>query len=283
MQESNLDTIICKNQTHPHPHGTISGDDHLTPTSTELQKVLEADGQTFAGELSMSPAFKGLDESQDHVNGTSTKLLSEFASGPALQHSESSGNRADRKVRGWLESVLDRHDVVADEEEWRRYMRIFLDEIHILYPILHPPTVWEIFNELWEYSALWSMANSAEREHKRMSVALVCFCLALGRCSVSTRMTDADGAHSAGWSLYSVGMSLMQDTMEMSNTAATSLLTLQILLIRVRPATILDRDHCELRNTNCDLGAVLVPLGCNSASNSPFSRRCFKRTYCWYA
>jgi hypothetical protein len=112
-------------------------------------------------------------------------------------------------------------------------LNIFLEEVHILYPILHPPTLWDIFDGMWENSVLWNMTNPAEREHKRLSVALVCFCLALGRCSVPTRMTDASGVRSAGWSLYSVGVSLMQDAMGLSNTAAKSLLTLQLLLLRV--------------------------------------------------
>ncbi|KAH8688468.1 fungal-specific transcription factor domain-containing protein [Ilyonectria robusta] len=204
-----------------------------TPRSTELENVLEADGQTFAGEISMSPAFQDVDEGLGHAVNSTSKSIPKIPSGQSFSNPATSGDKGSRKVRGWLESVLNQHGVVANEEEWRRYLAIFMDEIHILYPILHRPTVWETFNELWEYSALWSMSNSADREQKRMSVALICFCLALGRCSVSTRMTDANGVHSAGWSLYSVGLALMQDTMEMSNNAAKSLVTMQILLLRV--------------------------------------------------
>lgn len=219
---------------HSHAHGGLPGEDFPTPRSTELENVLEADGQTFAGEISMSPAFQDVDEGLGHAVNSTSKSIPKIPSGQSFSNPATSGDKGSRKVRGWLESVLNQHGVVANEEEWRRYLAIFMDEIHILYPILHRPTVWETFNELWEYSALWSMSNSADREQKRMSVALICFCLALGRCSVSTRMTDANGVHSAGWSLYSVGLALMQDTMEMSNNAAKSLVTMQILLLRVR-------------------------------------------------
>lgn len=78
------------------------------------------------------------------------------------------------------------------------------------------------------------MADSTEGEEKRLSVALVCFCLALGRCCVSTRMRDATGVHSSGWSICSVGMDLMQDSDRISKTGATSLLGMQILVLRVR-------------------------------------------------
>ncbi|KAH7133763.1 fungal-specific transcription factor domain-containing protein [Dactylonectria macrodidyma] len=226
MQSPIQDAAKYRAPHHPHAHGGMPGEDFPTPKSTELDSVLEVDGQTFAGEISMSPAFQDVDEGP--VNAASKSLPNIPAGPPAAP-----GDKGSRKVRGWLESVLNQHGVVANEEEWRRYLAIFMDEIHILYPILHRPTVWATFDELWEYSALWSMSNSADREQKRMSVALVCFCLALGRCSVSTRMTDANGVHSAGWSLYSVGLALMQDTMEMSNAAAKSLVTLQILVLRV--------------------------------------------------
>lgn len=223
------ESIIGKSQNHVHAHSVMT-DDHSTPGAAELQDVLESDGQTFAGEISMTPTFNANDvvNVPDGVDG----IEPGFSSVSPLQHTNPVGDKP-RKVRAWLEAVLDQHGVVANEVEWRRYMHIFLDEIHVLYPILHPPTIWDTFNEIWEYSALWSLTSAAEREHKRMSVALVCFCLALGRCSVSTRMTDANGVHSAGWTLYSVGISLMHDTVEMSNTASKSLLTLQILVVRV--------------------------------------------------
>ncbi|KAH7022046.1 fungal-specific transcription factor domain-containing protein [Ilyonectria destructans] len=233
MQSPIQDSTKYQPPLHSHAHGGLTGEDFPTPRSTELENVLEVDGQTFAGEISMSPAFQDVDEGLSRAVNPTSKSIPNIPPGQSLSNPARSGDKGSRKVRGWLESVLNQHGVVANEEEWRRYLAIFIDEIHILYPILHRPTVWETFNELWEYSALWSMSNSADREQKRMSVALICFCLALGRCSVSTRMTDANGVHSAGWSLYSVGLALMQDTMEMSNTAAKSLVTLQILLLRV--------------------------------------------------
>lgn len=213
----------------------IRDDDAASPDTTRLQRVLETNGQSFMGEFSLSPGFDGPDKAKG-ISGYSspdaTLVPHEFGS-LDLGMPASNRDRSSRKVRGWFESVLEEHGVVADEAEWRKYMHLFFDEIHVLYPILHPPSVWEVFEQLWEYSALWSMADVAERARKRRSAALVCFCLALGRCCVSTRMTDSTGVHSSGWSLYSVGVSLIDDSSKTGSTAATSLLSLQLLLLKV--------------------------------------------------
>lgn len=201
-------------------------DDHRTPDSLALQNVLEPDGQTFAGEASLNSSARSV---QDTSSGSVTSSapfrpnspLSERAPGPT------------GKIRGWLERIFSQHGLYADQVEWRRYLRVFFDEVYILYPFVHPNAVWQTFDEMWEYSALWIMSDTTEREQKRMAVALVCFCLAIGRCNVSTRMEDADGVQSAGWTLYSAGMSLIQDTPEPCNTSAASLLGFQISLVRV--------------------------------------------------
>ncbi|EGY16161.1 uncharacterized protein VDAG_07325 [Verticillium dahliae VdLs.17] len=178
---------------------------NMIPTSN-FDAMLYKNGQTFAGEISMSPGLQGMEDDMDRMAADSSGMMAEYPS----RSPNPAGDSSPRKIRAWLEAILDQHGVVADEEAWRRYLHVFLEEIHILYPILHAPTLWETFNEMWEYSALWPLTSSAEREQKRMAVAL-----------------------SAGWTLYSVGMSLLQDSTEMSNTAAKSLLTLQMLLIRV--------------------------------------------------
>ncbi|PNH48186.1 hypothetical protein VD0004_g316 [Verticillium dahliae] len=231
---ANFDAMLYKSQSHHTKGHSAAGEDHQISSTTDLSNVMEPDGQTFAGEISMSPGLQGMEDDMDRMAADSSGMMAEYPS----RSPNPAGDSSPRKIRAWLEAILDQHGVVADEEAWRRYLHVFLEEIHILYPILHAPTLWETFNEMWEYSALWPLTSSAEREQKRMAVALVCFCLALGRCSVSSRVTDANGVQSAGWTLYSVGMSLLQDSTEMSNTAAKSLLTLQMLLIRSRPEKI---------------------------------------------
>lgn len=232
MQQSAENTIEpthARNRRESAVLGPGHENDSRSPASTQLQRVLESDGQSFMGELSMTSALVEVDgslseESADNIIKVAVDL-------PRDRHS--GNNKSSRKVRGWLENILERYGVVADEHKWRRYMELFFEEIHVLYPVLHLPSVWDTFNGLWEYGALWSMADSTEREEKRLSVALVCFCLALGRCCVSTRMADATGVHSSGWSICSVGMELIEASERSSKTSATSLLGLQILVLRV--------------------------------------------------
>lgn len=216
-----------RRESGPSGHGHGRGSESPSPACAQLQKVMEPDGQSFMGELSMT---SNLIEAEGSGEESSDNIIKLAVNLPWDRPSRR--NKSSRKVRGWLESVLQRYGVVADEEDWREYMELFFEEIHILYPILHPPAVWHTFNGLWEYGALWPMTDSVEREEKRLSVALVCICLALGRCCVSTRMTDATGVHSSGWSLCSVTMELIQDSERIGKRATTSLLNMQIQLLR---------------------------------------------------
>ncbi|KAL1856377.1 hypothetical protein Daus18300_010749 [Diaporthe australafricana] len=151
------------------PLGPVHENDSQSPASAQLQRVLEPDGQSFMGELSMTSALAEVDGSlSEESTGNIIKIAVDL---PRDKYPGS--NKPTRKVRGWLENILERYGVVADEDEWRRYMELFFEEIHVLYPVLHPPTVWETFNGLWEYGALWPMADSSEREEKRLSVALI--------------------------------------------------------------------------------------------------------------
>lgn len=230
----------------PHRRSSMSPEDHPTPDSTILQSVLEneAGGPTFAGEATMSPGFKdALDpQTTSPVTGSLHHRPHHHSSIPTFSRPDPliPVNDADapsagrRKLRGWLEKIFAEHGLVADEAEWRRYLHVFLEEIHVLYPFLHPPALWQAFEEMWEYSALWIMSDTVEREQKQMSVALVCFCLALGRCSVSTRMEDLDGVHSAGWTMYSAGMSLVHhEAGDGGSAPATMLLAFQTSIARV--------------------------------------------------
>ncbi|KAK7420785.1 hypothetical protein QQX98_002589 [Neonectria punicea] len=210
------------------PPTRISVDGQPKSASAELISALETDGQTFAGELSMTPPLDDEDESMDCSNTASYGMLPEYPSpGSSLHHPTT------RRVRGWLESILAQHGVVADEQQWRYDLQHFMEEVHPFYACLHPPKVWETFNDMWEYSALWSVTDAAGRERQRLSLALVFFCLALGRCGMPLTMPDASAAYSSGWGLYSVGMTLLQGGMETSSMATKSLLMPQALVIRV--------------------------------------------------
>lgn len=230
MQADVQSLMSTKSAEQPRPVEASQGN-RPTPTSKELQGVLEADGQTFGGELSMSPDFKEVNT--EEASNTTSPI--ELSTGLSIQPSgtaQTSGNGV-RRIRGWLERVVQNYGLVADETQWRSYLDVFLDEIHPIYPFIHPPLLWAAFNELWEESELWHMTDPSGHEEKRLSVGLVFLCLALGRVATSTRMTDTSGVESSGWTFYSAGLSIMPDVMEMSNKVTKSLLTLHTILIRV--------------------------------------------------
>ncbi|KAM0324258.1 hypothetical protein ACHAPQ_008416 [Fusarium lateritium] len=217
----------------PRPmHNHASVDEQLQPSAAKLQSALETDGQTFAGEITMTPGFEDENDGLDQNASVSSAIRADYSSPasslhpPATTPSDVTGRRG-----AWFERILARHGVVTDQQQCSYHLQVYMDEVHPMYPVVHPPAVWDTFNEMWQYPASGSSAESVPREQMRVSVALVCFCLALGRCSMSARMSDPSGVESSGWSLYSVGMSLLGDLLETSNTAIKSLLMLQALMI----------------------------------------------------
>lgn len=209
-------------------HRRMSNEEHPSPVSVEFQEALEKDGFTFAGELSNPILGEDTEDEDPRAPGSTNKPPSASSiPGKVLPSQEGA-----RKIRGWLEELLEQHGVTADEQQWQRDLDAFMDEIHPLYAFLHPSSVRETFNDLWNYSPFWFLTDPAQREQKQTSVAIVFFCLALGRCSAFSRMTDSSGVYSSGWSLYSVGTSLFKDTTQMSS-ATTDTDTLQALVLRV--------------------------------------------------
>ncbi|CVK96222.1 uncharacterized protein FMAN_14064 [Fusarium mangiferae] len=217
-------------------HDYASVEDQLKPSAAKLQSALETEGQTFAGEMTMTPTLEDENDPMDYQSSVSSAMRIDNAS-PASSllppATATSPNNTTGRKGGWFERILTRHGVMTDEKQCRYHLQVFMDEVHPMYPVVHPPAVWDIFNEMWQHPAISSSVESAQSEQLRVSVALVCFCLALGRCSMSARMSDRSGVESSGWSLYSVGMSLLGDLLETSNTAIKSLLMLQVLIVRI--------------------------------------------------
>ncbi|KAM0418498.1 hypothetical protein ACHAPD_004857 [Fusarium lateritium] len=225
-------------------HATI--DDQLKTSAAKLQSALETEGQTFAGEMTMTPAFEDESDRLDHNSSVSSAMRVDYSSpASSLQPPATSPSDVTGRKGGWFQGLLRRHGVVTDQEQCRYHLQVYMDEVHPMYPVVHPPAVWDIFNDMWQHSS--SSNESAQSEQLRVSVALVCFCLALGRCSLSTRMSDPSGVKSSGWSLYNVGMSLLGDLFETSNTAIKSLLMLQVLMVRIMYMFRLDANQKAAR------------------------------------
>lgn len=221
----------CDPSQLPLNHGAAN--EHLYPLLANLQNALETEGQTFAGEKSLNLVFDN--EKWDLFSTASSVRRAENTSLGSSLHvpTMSPKDTSVRTARGWFAGTFMQHGVTIDEQQARYYLKAYMDDIHPLYPIIHPPTVWTTFNVMWQSWTPWSSTGSLEREQARVSVALVCFCLALGRCSVSSSLTDPGGIQSSGWIFYNIGISLIDDIFDTPNATSKSLSTLQVLILRV--------------------------------------------------
>ncbi|KAF4471028.1 hypothetical protein FALBO_2062 [Fusarium albosuccineum] len=127
-----------------------------------------------------------------------------------------STSNVDGECRSWLRMIIRSHGIVPDKRQWDVFSRVYLDEIHGIYPLLHPPTVRQTYDYLWDRSFSVSPTEMEKDGESKISIAIVFLCVALGRCLVSSRTTNADAAHSAGWSLYSVAMHLLRDFLDIT-------------------------------------------------------------------
>lgn len=200
-----------------------------------LLNIADTDRPTFVGETSMLHALR---QTETHIDdlGPESRPESPLSSGrpltPKLRGALDAN--AEKKSRSWLRAILLSYGIVPDKAQFDTFLRVFFDEIHILYPFLHPQTVWQTYEYLWKRSLLVSSDDLDGNEESRLSVAIVFICLATGRCTGSSRVDNASGTHSAGWSLYSVAMYLLRQFLDLSQDPPISLHGLQALALMAR-------------------------------------------------
>lgn len=199
--------------------------------ATGLQDILETDGQSFGGELGILSDFEGIETRLDLSLKIPDELFWEVSPLTSIQDIPDV-TIGSRSLRGWLERVFRHYGVSIEEIQWRRYLKVYFEEVYILYPFLHQPSVWKTFNEMWEYTALWPLSSIDERQKKLKEVAIVGLCMCLGRCTDLTRASDE--VQAAGWPMYCAALKILQDASTGSNMAKNSLEDLQIMFLRVR-------------------------------------------------
>ncbi|KAL6366195.1 hypothetical protein LRP88_00292 [Fusarium phalaenopsidis] len=156
------------------PLNHISPDEQLKHSPAKLQSALEADGQTFAGEITMNPAFEDDNDTLDNNSVVSSGLRLEHSSPASSLHppATSPGELGVRKGRWWFDSILAQHGVTIDENQSRYYLQVYLDEIHPMYPFIHPPAIWETFNEILLQDLL-ETSNTATKSLLMLQVLIV--------------------------------------------------------------------------------------------------------------
>lgn len=193
------------------------------------------DRQTFVGETSLSLPLKhagshieDADPAEDPAESPTAVLR---RSNQIQQYLDTV---AEKDPGRWLRAVLSSYRVSLTQQEAKTLLETFFLEVHTLNPFLHPPSVWETYNLVWE-RLLSDPSHDAEQDFDgRMAVATLCLCLALGRCTASSRVDHRDTAHAAGWNLYCVATYLLRPLFDMAQTTSISLKSLQACALTVR-------------------------------------------------
>ncbi|CAG8248314.1 unnamed protein product [Penicillium olsonii] len=129
-----------------------------------------------------------------------------------------------------LLQILDSHKIVPDRAQWDRVMNTFCDEVLLLVPFLHPPSVWEAYENMWD--ALASRSGHRHGEW-RLTASYILLCLANGTCVESSRVNDQEVQYSAGWSLYRAARDIFGDLLDAFSECTDQILVLQNIILMV--------------------------------------------------
>ncbi|KAJ6122215.1 hypothetical protein N7512_004680 [Penicillium capsulatum] len=192
---------------------SFSGETSITHNLTVVEDRLEQMGVQYEGMRSPPPnhSFSRLTPAP----GSSTGRIPEISG------------------RNPFSRLLNTHGIVPDRKKWDELMQTFCDEVHILVPFLHLPTVRDVYEKTW--TRLMDLApNVTEtRGVYRVQTAHVLLCLANGRCVESSRFEGDQGPYSAGGSLYSAARGIFGDLLDGLHQCADQILVLQTVLLMV--------------------------------------------------
>ncbi|KAJ5825183.1 hypothetical protein N7474_002321 [Penicillium riverlandense] len=192
---------------------TFSGETSLTHNITMIEGRLEQMGVIYERLRSTSPG---------HSFGSHLTPSPEALPDNTLEWGQTS----------YIRKVLDSHRVVPNEELWRGFMRTFCEEVHILVPFLHIPTLWTLYEETWEKFFNFSRHDHLNSEN-RIQVAHILLCLANGKCVGSSRLHSGEEQYSAGWSLYNAGKDIFGDLLDSFHDGDNQIIVLQTITLMV--------------------------------------------------
>ncbi|KAB8239224.1 transcription factor domain-containing protein [Aspergillus alliaceus] len=173
-------------------------------------------------------------EVSDTAYGHPEHPMSCRASGTSLTAPNSPlGTSRELRETADIRKVLNAYGIDPHKDEWDAYMRTCCDEIHILYPFLHIPSLWAKYANMWR-----SGFSSSEHEFQRsgdyrIMIAQVWVCIALGRCTESPRVSSEQGKHSSGWSLFEAATDLIGDLVGCFRACSRPIVVLQTYALMV--------------------------------------------------
>ncbi|KAL4863938.1 fungal-specific transcription factor domain-containing protein [Aspergillus spectabilis] len=207
----------------------------------ENQQLRQVQLPTFSGETSIRHIIKEVTENLDAVaTQYGNNCASSSSSIPAdmdKPSSPSTQDRLDTKTESGgndIRKILLRHDIDLHMLPLEDFMALFSHEVHILYPFLHLPTLWENFWKFYE-TCYWVPPPSSRQVLSRYKAAQILLCLAIGLCTGLPRVDsrNRNRKHDAGWSLYTAAMELLGDVFDCFNRGSNPILVLQTLALAV--------------------------------------------------
>ena len=130
-----------------------------------------------------------------------------------------------------VKRALNENGIAPDRATWDDYLEIYLTEVHLLYPFSNETSIAETYEKLWEVLGTSNEVMLPEIELDKACQMLLI--LALGRCTVSTRIHKSEGFHSAGWSMYCTAMDLLGNLLDTVNDDSRPLSSLHSLVLVV--------------------------------------------------
>ncbi|KAL6233349.1 fungal-specific transcription factor domain-containing protein [Aspergillus navahoensis] len=199
--------------------------DSLDPATSVLAAPTQPntppdDAAPFVGESSMVHTLNQVENRFQQIR-TISHPSNQPTSSPRSPVREAPNQRIQSN---YLHCVLRAHSVLADRAKWNQYLQAYTNEVHVLYPILHLPTLRQEYGQLWD---------EGSAEYTKAQAARILICLAIGRCTSASRAGLEEVRHSSGWSLYSAAMDMLGGEAGLFTLNGSTLLVLQTLTLMV--------------------------------------------------
>ncbi|KAL5046075.1 fungal-specific transcription factor domain-containing protein [Aspergillus fruticulosus] len=183
------------------------------------------DAAPFVGETSMVHSLNQVEYRFQQIHTASHSSSSVQSNQPAPSPHFAVREVPNQRIQSnYLHYVLTAHSVLADRAKWDQYLQAYMEEVHVLYPILHLPTLRQEYGQLWDEDSAGCT---------KAQVAQILICLAIGRCTSASRAGLEEVRHSSGWSLYNAAMDMLGGEAGIFTLNGNTLLVLQMLTLMV--------------------------------------------------
>lgn len=258
----------------PGPAANALGNDYIdqhrrtpSPSLHEAETDVDATSANYArtlGETSIDLTLQQaeLDLDVHPPSLQSSRLATAAQDGSLIMNRKHSGTSAPLSTRLRMMRLLQRHDLVADENEWDELFSNFCEYVYPLFPFFHLPSLEATYSAIWAllqrqfYERADTPAPSADE------LAQVLICLALGRCTHSARTSAFEGFLSSGWKFYTAAAESVGSLFDPTCDAGATIERLQTLTCMVSIPTSIQEPCTSMAWTSADHLAKSHPADC---------------------